>query len=225
MAKATRADLRTSLRYKTDGGLTVAADQDYYLDAGEMELLPLWYEFDPDLFAKVKQTASTDVNGILLLPTDWLDLMRLEDANQYKYENIELDQESYATGYRAAGYDVTTGKRKLQIVKAGSPLASTALSFYTRERVLMGAQTTDTPIYPLEFRDLIAYRAAQLYFEDQGPSFYDAAEKRRLMFERRVLDAKRLYERPNLTPQFAQTVNFEAQGGGTRLLGSLSYYQ
>jgi len=224
MAKATRSDLRTSLTYKTDGALTVTADLDYYLDAGELELVPLWYDFDPEIFAIARQTVNTDANGIALLPVNWLDTLRIEDANQNKYDNIELDQRQKTTGFYAAGYDITTGKRKLQIIKNGAALASTAIYFYDRERALMAATATDCPVFPLEFRDLIAYKGAQLYFEDQGPSFYRAAADRETMFNKRLAIAKQMYERPNLTPQFAQTFDMDANDGNQRITGTLGYF-
>lgn len=224
MAKATRADLRTSLQYKTDGALTVAADQDYYLDAGELELLPLWFDFDPDIFAIARQSVTTDANGIALLPVNWLDLLRIEDVNQNKYDNLEIDQRQYSTGYYAAGYDITSGKRKLQLINHGAVLASTAVYFYDRERALMASGTTAEPVYPLEFRDLIAYRGAQLYFEDQGPSFFTAAEARRVMFERRLADARKMYDRPNASPQFVQTFDPDANNSSQRIAGSLGYF-
>lgn len=224
MAKATRSDLRTSLQLKTDGALTLTTDQDYYLDAGELELLPLWFDIDPHIFAIARQSVTTDSNGIALLPVDWLDLLRIEDANQNKYENLEIDQRQYSSGYYSAGYDIASGKRKLQMISAGNPLADTTVYFYDRERVLMGTGGSDKPVYPLEFRDLIAYKAAQLYLEDQGPSFYDAAEKRRVMFERRLADARKMYDRPNASPQFAQTLDPDANNGSQRIAGSLGYF-
>lgn len=220
---ATRADLRSSIQRKTDQGLTVSADQDTYLDAAELELIPRWYAFDPDIFAIGRQSAATDSSGILLMPSTWLELLRLEDANQNKFDNIELDQRSYSTGWYAAGFDVANDARKLQIIQNGNPLVSTTMYYYDRERILMGSSSGSKPIWPLEFRDMLAYLGAQLYFEDQGPSFYNAAEARRVMFERRLAAAKAMYERPNLTPQFAQTLNPDSNGGTQRIAGTLNY--
>jgi len=219
-----RADLRVSIQRKTDGGLTVEADQDYYLDNAELELLPLWYAFEPERFAKGRQSAVTDSSGILLLPVSWLENLRLEDSDELRYENITVNQKRYSTGYYREGYDIASGKSKVQMMKAGNALASTTIYFYDTERTLMGATATDEPLYPIEFRDLIAYKGAQLYFEDQGSSFDDMAEKRRVRFDRRLATAREMYERQETSPQFAQTMDPDANQRENRLAGSLGYY-
>lgn len=219
----TRADLRTSLQRKTDGRLTDSDDQDYYLDLGELELLPMWYDFDPDLFSQVRQSISSDSSGIILLPTSWLETLRLEDANGSRIEQIPVDSHLHATGYFNVGYDVASDKRKIQVVQNGAAWASASFYFFSRERTTTGSGDAATPIFPLEFRDLIAHRGAQLYFEDQGPSFDDAAEVRRIRFERRLNDARRIYERPNKSPQFAQTFDADARNASQRVIGTLGY--
>ena len=140
----TRATLRTSLQYKTDGRLTSSTDQDYYLNLAELEVISDWAQFDPDIFAKGRQSTTTDSDGIVLVPATFMELFRLEDANKRGYERIEVQNRWGSTGYYQAGYDTVNKKRKLQIMQNGNPLgAATTIYYYSSELVLMGALTTD----------------------------------------------------------------------------------
>lgn len=187
--------------------LTVEADQDYYLDLAELEVLSDWFQFDPTLFTSDRDSAATDANGILLLPTTFLDHIRIEDGNEGKYYPIDPDKRSYSTGWYGAGYDVTTGKRRIQMIKSGRAVGSTTFYFYTRDRVTMGATGSAAPIYPLEFRDLIAMKAAQLYFEDQGESYDQTAISREARYNRKLQKAEEMYGRQDVYPEFADTTD------------------
>ena len=207
---STRAELRTSLQRKTDGDLTVSADQDYYLDLAELEVMSDWYQFDPGVFGSVRQSATTDSDGILLLPTTFLEMFALEEANERKYYPIKVENRYRNDGWISVGYDIASGKRKLQIVESGRNVGNKTLYFYTSDRVTMGALTTDSPVYPLEFRDLIAMKAAQLYYEDQDETYEQFARRKEARYDRRLAKAIEMYDRPNQWPEFAHSTDMDA---------------
>jgi len=202
---STRAELRTSLTRKTDGMLTVAGDLDYYLDLAELEVLVDWFYFNPELFQGARSSAVADSSGVLLLPTTFLDMLRLEDGSERKYFSIDPDTRSRNTGWYPAGYDIATGKRKIQMINGGLATGSVTFYFYTRDRVLMGSAAGDSPVYPLEFRDLLAMKASQLYFEDQGESYDTAAQTRERRYNTKLQKAEEMYMTQSHWPDFAQS--------------------
>ena len=205
------------LQRMSDQGLTDSGDQDYYLDMADLRMLPLWFSFYPDLFYQAKQSAATDANGVLLVPTTFMDILRIEDGSKNRYHPIKLQERNYRTGYYRSGYDITEKKVQLQVMEVGSEaVASKTFYFWTAERVTMGALTTDEPIYPLEFRDMLALKAAQLYFEDQGASFDGVARERERRFLMRLGDAKDVYEQSEDAPaEFAPSVGMDAHNPET----------
>lgn len=208
----TRANLRTSLQRKTDNDLTDSTDQDYYLDLAELEVVTDWYAIDRGIFASVRQSATCDSNGILLVPTTMMELLDLEDADEQFYRKIKVDNRKRNTGWYPVGYDLASGKRKLQIVENGSNVGAKTMYFYDTERVTMGSLTTDEPIFPLEFRDLIAMKAAQLYYEDQGESYERFALRKENIYNKKLAKATYMYDRQEEVPEFAPSTDMDAQG-------------
>ena len=210
----TRSTLRTSLQYKSDGRLTGSTDQDYYLNLAELRVIGDWALFDEDVFAKGRQSATSDADGILLVPATFMELFMLEDANKRPYPRIELEERWNASGWYPAGYDTTNKKRKLQLMLNGAVDASRTMYFYDSELVQMGSQTTDEPVFPEEYRDLIALKAAQLFFEDQGNAFDQAALVREQRYLRLLASAKKMYRRLSRGPRYAPTTDPDAGGDG-----------
>lgn len=205
MAATTRTILRTSLQYKTDGRLTASADQDYYLNLAELRVIGDWVMFDDDIFAVARQSAATDANGILLVPATFMDLFMLEDVNKTPYPRIELQERWSASGWYPAGYDASNKKRKLQIMRNGAVEASKTLYFYDSELLQMGSGTDAEPVFPEEYRDLIALKAAQLFYEDQGNAFDQAALTREQRYLRLLANAKKMYRSIGRGPRYAPT--------------------
>lgn len=210
----TRSSLRTSLQYKTDGRLTASADQDYYLNLAELRVIGDWAMFDEDIFAKGRQSAVTDSDGILLVPSTFMELFMIEDGDKRPYPRIELQERWNASGWYPAGYDTTNKKRKLQIMLNGAVAGSKTLYFYDSELVQMGSNGTDEPAFPEEYRDLVALKAAQLFYEDQGNAFDQAALVREQRYLRLLANAKKSYRNLGRGPRFAPTSDPDAGLGG-----------
>ena len=210
----TRTTLRTSLQYKSDGRLTGSTDQDYYLNLAELRVIGDWALFDEDIFGAGRQSAVSDANGILLVPATFMELFMLEDANKRPYPRIELEERWNASGWYPAGYDTTNKKRKLQLMLNGAVDASRTMYFYDSELVQMGSGTSDEPVFPEEYRDLIALKAAQLFFEDQGNAFDQAALVREQRYLRLLASAKKMYRRLSRGPRYAPTNDPDAGGDG-----------
>lgn len=206
----TRADMRTSLQRKTDGSLTVEADLDYYLDLGELEVMADFYEIDRGIFSTARQSVSTDSSGVLLVPTTMLELFDMEDANETKYKKIKVENRKMATGWYPIGYDIASAKRKLQIVENGSNVGTKTMYFYNAERVTTGSSGSSEPIYPLEFRDLIPMKAAQLYYEDQDESYERFALRKENIYNKKLAKAARMYDRAEQWPEYAETTDYDA---------------
>jgi hypothetical protein len=210
----TRSTLRTSLQYKSDGRLTGSTDQDYYLNLAELRVIGDWALFDEDVFAKGRQSATSDADGILLVPATFMELFMLEDANKRPYPRIELEERWNASGWYPAGYDATNKKRKLQLMLNGAVDASRTMYFYDSEVVQMGSGTDAEPVFPEEYRDLIALKAAQLFFEDQGNAFDQAALVREQRYLRLLASAKKMYRRLSRGPRYAPSNDPDAGEGG-----------
>ena len=171
-----------------------------------------WYQFDPGVFSSTRQSATTDSNGILLLPTTFLEMFALEDGSERKYYPLKVENKYRNNGWIQAGYDIATGKRKLLIVEKGQNMASKTLYFYTSDRVTMGSSAGDAPVYPLEFRDIIAMKAAQLYYEDQDETYESFARRKEARYDRRLAKAREMYSRANEWPEYAISTDPDAIG-------------
>lgn len=216
MAATTRTVLRTSLQYKTDGRLTGSTDQDYYLNLAELRVIGDWAMFDDGIFFKARQSASTDADGILLVPVSFMDIFMLEDVNKLPYPRIELQERWTSSGWYPAGYDATNKKRQLQIMRNGAVEASKTLYFYDSELVQMGSATDAEPVFPEEYRDLIALKAAQLFYEDQGNAFDQAALIREQRYLRLLANAKKMYRSIGQGPRYAPSNDPDAGGPFSR---------
>lgn len=214
----TRTTLRTSLQYKTDGRLTGSTDQDYYLNLAELRVIGDWSMFDDGIFFIGRQSATTDANGILLVPATFMDVFMIEDVNKRPYPRIELEERWNSTGWYPAGYDTTNKKRKLQVMYNGAVDASKTLYFYDSELVQMGSATDAEPVFPEEYRDLIALKAAQLFYEDQGNAFDQAALTREQRYLRLLANAKKMYRRIGTGPRYAPSNDPDAGNAGGRTI-------
>lgn len=211
----TRAEHRTSLQYKTWQKLTVAADQDYYIDKAELEAIAAWLEFDPGLQQRTRQSDATDSSGILLVPKGFSKLLRLEDADKNKYSYIDsMDDVWDVDGYFFAGFDATNNKRKIQVMKNGSTLASTTLYWFDVTIVQMGTGSTTESCIPYGYKELIDYKAAQKYWEDQGSSMKKEAREWEVKFNALLAQAKGYFGHPTTDPEFVENLDTDAGEGG-----------
>jgi len=215
-AATDRAVLRASLKRKTDNQLTVAADQDVYLDMADLYVSRRWMTFDSGRFRDAAATGTTDANGLLALDTDTTRLERLEDSNKVKYPLIDIEDRHGKTGYYPSTYDVTNKKAQLQIMKGGSALASTSMTWYDLGLVQMGSVSTDQPVLPEEYRDIIAVAATWFYFRDQGPPFFETARGWKGAVLDDLSEAKQFYRTFARDPKYMAS-NDPDSGGSYRL--------
>ncbi len=172
MLTLTRLELRRALKYHTGNKLTSPTDQDYYLNRAELEVFGDWRQFDQELFQPVAQSVTTDSSGIALMPSAFSRLMYLYDSDDVEIHYLGGPKSTNTgTGFIFVGFDQTNKKRKVLIQKSGAAQASTTYYFYDIEGMMMGNGDSDESAIPNEHRHVIALKAAQLYFRDQGPPF------------------------------------------------------
>lgn len=212
IAARTRADLRTALKYHTDSKLTSSTDQDYYLNQAELDVFKEWRKFDPGLFRPVQQSGATAaVTGLLSLDTEFTRLEVLTDASNNIYEEIkDMRTVARATGFYFAGFDQTTFKRLVKVLRNGSPVVSTTLYWYNIEQMLMASGDTAQSAIPNEHRHLITNRAAFLYYQDKGPAFLTAKAAWRADFLEALADAYKWYKNISRSPQFVPSMDPDA---------------
>lgn len=209
----TRTTLRSSLQRKTDNQLTSSTDQDTYLDLADKQVQSDWSQFDKAILRYAKDSASTDSSGILLMDVDFVELERLQFTDDRKIPRLDDIEDRYSrTGYYFAGWDSNNQKRQIVVVENGSAKASTTIEWFGMKLNLMGAGTSAEPSIPEEFRDLIALKAAELYFDDQGPSLISFAQKWQNKYIKRISEARHAYKSLDDEPRFASSLDPDAQG-------------
>ena len=170
-----------------------------------------WRKFDPGLFRPVRQSASTDSAGILLMDPEFTRLEVLEDGNRRVYDIIpDMRNAAYGTGFFFAGFDQSANKRQVKVILNGSPVVSTTLYWYNIEQMLMGSGDTAKSAIPNDARNLITYRAAFLYYQDKGPAFLTAKQAWKQDYLELLSDAYKWYKNVSKSPQFAPSVDPDA---------------
>jgi len=172
MLTLNRGGLRTALKYHTGNKLTSPTDLNYYLDRAELEVFGDWRKFDRELFQPVAQTVTTDSSGIALLPKVFSRLMVLYDGDEREFSYLGHPRAATkGSGFLFVGFDQTNKQRKLEIRKSGAVQDSITYTYYDVEALMMGSLDSDESAIPNEHRHIIALKASQLYYRDQGPSF------------------------------------------------------
>jgi hypothetical protein len=208
-----RTALRSSLQRMTSGQLTDSGDQDTYLNEAEREVLGDWRQFDPGLGRGDRTSDTTDASGILTVSAAFSRLERVEDGDKLKYELIDnLDRIWEKTGYYPMGYDQTSNVRQFKFYKNGEPLASAAVYYFPINVVEMGGAADAQSAVPNEFRDLIAMKAAHMYWRDQGPPFAAYKEMWRQEYEAKLTKAMDWYRNVSTDPQFVESYDPDAGG-------------
>lgn len=216
IADQTRADLRTKLKYHTDNKLTSQTDQDYYLNAAELDVFTEWRKFDPGLFRPVRDSVATDANGIMLLDADFSRLEYLEDGNGNEYREIkDMSLVRNGTGFYFVGFDQTNNKRQMLVIKSGNPVASTTLYWYNIKQMLMGTGDTVKSAIPNEHRKLITMRAAFLYYRDKGTAFIASKEDWKRDYKEALAEAEQWYKNTSKSPEYVTSVEPDAGGGSS----------
>lgn len=213
MAATTRSTLRASLQRKSDNQLTVAADQDLYLDLADRQSQRDWAQFDPSILRYSRDSAATDADGILLMDANFFRLERLEKSDETKLPLIKIEDRYNSTGYYFAGWGNSNTQRQLQVMESGSALASTTLYFFAQKLSEMGSGTSAEPVIPEEYRDILAVKAAELYFQDQGPPFINVALHWEGVYNRKLEEAKRAYRTLDDEPVWSDSIDPDAGGG------------
>lgn len=215
IADRTRADLRTALKLHTDSKLTLTADQDYYLNLAELDVFSDWRRFDPGLFRPVQDSVATDANGILLLDPEFTRLELLETSDGERFTKIDATSDlRYSTGFVFLGFDQSAGKRQLKVVRNGAAVASTTLYWYNIAQMLMGSGDTAKSAIPNDFRKLITFKAAFLYYRDKGTAFITSKEDWKRDYEQELGKASSWYKNPDMSPQFVKSLDPDAGDSG-----------
>lgn len=212
----TRTTIRSRLQQKTAGQLTASADQDIYINDAEKLAISDWAQFDKGLVQRVKQTGTTTAAGLLLVDQGFIRLQRLQDANDVKYNYLD-DPNSYpySTGYYFAGFETTTYKRQFQILRQGVALVSTAMEWWDMTISELGSGTTTESAVP---GLLIVYKAAELWWEDQGPAFSSHGERMRQKYEEILKKSEKLYRNPTMDPEYIESTDADAGEWGSEHL-------
>lgn len=213
----TRATLRASLTRKTDNQLTVPADLDIYLTLADAIIQNDWSQFDKSLLTPAARTSgTTSASGVLLLTVNTVELYRVENSNNNAFLPIDITERWNKTGYYFAGVGTSNTQKQIVIMQSGAVLASTTVYYYPMVLSPMAnaGAGTDEPIFPEEFRDIIAVKAAQLWFEEQGSPLQSTAEKWEARYNRWLERAKRAYKTLDNHPIFAKSYDPDAGGGG-----------
>ena len=211
----TRVQLRTAITYKTDQRLTLEADQDYYLNLGDLQVIRKWIRFDSGRFRKALQVIATDASGVLEFPAGFTTLEYLEDTTGKYYPMIDVRERRYKTGYYFLQYDQATNVDQIQIIENGTDKATTNFNVFDLQLLQMASAGTGQPAIPEEYRDSVATAGAMLYFQNQGPSFQDFADSLEARFNREMKDAYEAYKITSRDPRVAETVSADAGGNGS----------
>lgn len=204
----TRATIRTRLQRKTAGQLTSSSDQDDYIDDAEELAIADWVKFDKGLMQRVKQSASTDATGLLDVDKGFVRLLRLQDTNDTKYDYLDDPNDyPFATGYYLAGFGQTNDKRQFFVQKQGSGVASTTFEWWDINMTTMASDTAAESAVP---GMLIVYKAAEAFWEDEGPAFNTQAERMRQKYEELLEKFERLYRNPTADPEFIESLAVES---------------
>ena len=210
-APQTRTELRSSLKRKTANQLTNTTDQDIYINEAEQQALSDWVQFDKGLQQRTKQSASTDASGILLVGQGFSKLMRLQDANDVKYHYIDDPNEyPYRTGYHFLGYDASNKKRQLQILDQGSGKVSSTMEWWDVELAAMSTSTSTSSAIPAAYDELITYKGAEHWWEDQGPAFATHSARMAEKYEILLAKGRRQFGNPTQDPEFIESHNPDA---------------
>ncbi len=200
----TRVKIRTRLQRKTSGQLTTQADQDDYIDDAEQFAIADWIKFDKGLMQRIKQSASTDSTGLLNVDKGFVKLLRLQDTADTKFDLIDdPNQYPFATGYYFAGFDQTNDKRQFFVQKQGSGVASTTFEFWD---INMTTMASDDAAESAVEGMMIVFKAAETWWEDQGPAFDTHAERMRQKYEEIRAKYEILYRNPTADPEFIESV-------------------
>ena len=175
MAVTDRANLRASLQRKSDSKLTSSTDQDVLLDLAERRVLSNFSQFDKTLLRYAKDSAATDANGVVLLDAETIEVERVQSASDIKYLPIDVDELVRGTGYLFQGVGNSNTQKQILIHEGGSPVTNTTIEWYAMKLSLMGTAASAESVIPEEFREMIAIKAAQIYFEEQGPALISVA--------------------------------------------------
>lgn len=214
----TRAEHRNSLKYKTSQKVTDNTTLDYYIDKAEIEVLAEFIHFHPGLMRAARDSGATDASGILLMDQGFAGIERLEDANDLHFPLIDTPADRRRrTGYFFAGFDPTTKKPQLQVMKDGAVHASTTLYWWNLKLVSMASGATDVSAVPDGYKECIDYLAAKKYWEDQGSSMQDSqARYWAREYEALLNKARSFWGNPTKDPEWTESVDPDAGefGGG-----------
>lgn len=211
----TRAEHRTSLQHKTAEKVTDSTTLDYYIDKAELEVIGSWIAFDKGLQTRTRQTDSTDSSGILLVSQGFSKLLRLEDANKNKFKFIDnMDEVWNVNGYFFAGFNTTSNKRKIQVMYAGAVHASATMYWWDVTIVQMGTGSTAESCIPYPYKELIDYKAAQKYWEDQGSSMKKESREWEVKYNGLLSQAKEFFGHPTEDAEFVENWDADAGDGG-----------
>lgn len=221
----TRTELRALLQSLTDQQVTVAADQDLWLNRGEKHVIRRFMRFFPGLFRSARTEGTTDANGYLSLDVNVERIERIEDDSTppRKYELIDdINDRNHATGYYVAPYDTTNKKIRLLILRNGEPVVSEVMAWYDLALIQMGSGTDAEPVIPEQWRDTIATAAAYLFFRSQGPSLSQTAQYWKGEFLDEIAEAQAFYRRFHKETQFIGSSDPDAGGrrGGRHVVTS-----
>lgn len=204
----TRATLEAALTRKTANQLTASADLTIYIDEAEQIAIADWIKFDKGLMQRIKQSATTSAGGLLNVDKGFVRLLRLQDTNNTKYNYLDDPNDyPYATGYHFAGFDQTNDKRQFMVLSQGSALASTTMEWWDINMTTMAAGSAAESAVPGQ---LIVYKAAEAWWEDQGPAFNSHSERMRQKYEEMLEKNERLYRNPTQDPEFIESMADEA---------------
>jgi|GEM_PF-3728962 len=211
----TRADLRARLKRHTDNKLTLAADQDTYLNEAELDVFTEWRKFDPGLFRPARDSVATSASGVLLLDADFSRLEYLQSGSNEEYREIkDMSQVHRGTGFYFTGFDQSANQRQLIVIRNGNPVASTTLYWFNIKQMLMGVGDTVKSALPNEHRKLITFCAAFLYYRDKGTAFIQSKEDWKRDYREALMQAESWYKNTSKSPEYVTSVDPDAGGGG-----------
>lgn len=155
-------------------------------------------------------------------------LERLEDAQKNKYFLIDtLDDVWNRTGYFFAGFSASAtaadNKYKLQVMKDGAVLASTALYWWDVTLAAMGTESTRVSAIPDGYKQAIDYLAAKKYWESLGSAAHDKQCKYFTReYESLIAKAKEKWDTPTRDAEWCESVDSDAGEFGNTFIHRVS---
>jgi hypothetical protein len=210
-----RSDLRTLIKNNTDQQLTVQADQDYWINKGEIYVIRRFMKFLPGIFRSARTSGSTDANGLLTLDSNVERIERIEDDSDppVKFDLMDdINNRWNSTGYYVSEYNASTNKIRLQIMKDGAVHASKTVYWYDLALTEMGAGNSAESVIPNQWRDTIATAGVYLFYRSQGPSLASTAQYWKGEFLDEMAEAQAFYRRFTKETSFISSSDPDAGG-------------